>query len=209
MDVSMLRDGVRSSPSYICCISRDAYVRGMASVKQPLPLAFPLIHNPQRLVIPHCRARSYLLPSQRLCIEREFIYTIVGHDSRPFSRRSSVPEAGGQGRTAQARAASSRLDRRRGKFWGVGQGTSLDSLCSGLSVRPITRTHRRRKSVLHQLCILLPHYIQVTMGIDILDLIESKGGKPELVKESQRRRNASVELVDECIGLYEAWVKGE
>merc|ERR1712225_222970 len=45
------------------------------------------------------------------------------------------------------------------------------------------------------------------MGIDILDLIEAKGGKPELVRESQRRRNASVELVDECISLYEQWVK--
>ncbi|KAK9898092.1 serine-tRNA ligase [Cystobasidium minutum MCA 4210] len=45
------------------------------------------------------------------------------------------------------------------------------------------------------------------MGIDILDLIDSKGGNSEAVRESQRRRNASVELVDECIGMYQAWVK--
>jgi seryl-tRNA synthetase len=45
------------------------------------------------------------------------------------------------------------------------------------------------------------------MGIDVLDLIDKKGGNAEAVRESQRRRFASVELVDECIGQYEAWVK--
>jgi seryl-tRNA synthetase len=47
------------------------------------------------------------------------------------------------------------------------------------------------------------------MGVDILDLIDSKGGNSEAVRESQRRRNASVELVDECIEMYGAWVKSE
>lgn len=45
------------------------------------------------------------------------------------------------------------------------------------------------------------------MGIDILDLIDARGGDAEAVRESQRRRNASVELVDECIGMYEARTK--
>jgi seryl-tRNA synthetase len=45
------------------------------------------------------------------------------------------------------------------------------------------------------------------MGIDYLDLIDSRGGNAEAVRESQRRRNDSVELVDECIGMYEAWNK--
>lgn len=45
------------------------------------------------------------------------------------------------------------------------------------------------------------------MGIDYLDLIDGRGGNAEAVRESQRRRNDSVELVDECIGMYEAWNK--
>lgn len=34
-----------------------------------------------------------------------------------------------------------------------------------------------------------------------------KGGNPELIRESQRRRNASVELVDEIIALDQQWIK--
>ena len=33
-----------------------------------------------------------------------------------------------------------------------------------------------------------------------------KGGKPEVVRESQRKRFASVELVDEVLSLYKHWV---
>ncbi|KAG8990170.1 Cytosolic seryl-tRNA synthetase, partial [Tulasnella sp. 427] len=47
------------------------------------------------------------------------------------------------------------------------------------------------------------------MTIDILDLITEKGGNPETVKESQRKRGESVELVDEVIEMYQAWVKSE
>ncbi|EPE34040.1 Class II aaRS and biotin synthetase [Glarea lozoyensis ATCC 20868] len=39
--------------------------------------------------------------------------------------------------------------------------------------------------------------------LDIFDFIVEKGGNPELIKESQRRRNAPVEAVDEVIALYE------
>lgn len=39
--------------------------------------------------------------------------------------------------------------------------------------------------------------------LDIADLITERGGDPKKVKESQRRRFASEELVDEVIGLYE------
>lgn len=45
------------------------------------------------------------------------------------------------------------------------------------------------------------------MGIDVLELIDKKGGNSEAVRESQRRRFANVELVDDCIGQYDAWVK--
>ena len=45
------------------------------------------------------------------------------------------------------------------------------------------------------------------MGIDVLDLIDKKDGNSEAVRESQRRRFANVELVNECIGQYDAWVK--
>lgn len=41
------------------------------------------------------------------------------------------------------------------------------------------------------------------MGLDIFDFIKEKGGDPERIRESQRRRNASVEAVDEVIALYE------
>ena len=41
--------------------------------------------------------------------------------------------------------------------------------------------------------------------IDINLLREEKGGNPEIVRESQRRRHASVELVDEVIELDRQW----
>lgn len=41
------------------------------------------------------------------------------------------------------------------------------------------------------------------MGLDVIDFIKEKGGDPERIRESQRRRNASVEAVDEVIALYE------
>ena len=39
--------------------------------------------------------------------------------------------------------------------------------------------------------------------LDVLDFIVDKGGNPEKIKESQRRRSAPVEVVDEVIALYE------
>ena len=41
------------------------------------------------------------------------------------------------------------------------------------------------------------------MGLDILDFVAEKGGDPQKIKESQRRRFASEEVVDEVIALYE------
>lgn len=43
--------------------------------------------------------------------------------------------------------------------------------------------------------------------IDLLLLQADKGGEPEAVRESQRRRGGSVELVDEVIGQYRIWTK--
>jgi len=43
------------------------------------------------------------------------------------------------------------------------------------------------------------------MPLDINLLRTDRGGNPELVKESQRRRNASVELVDEIIAMDADW----
>ena len=39
--------------------------------------------------------------------------------------------------------------------------------------------------------------------LDVLDFVVEKGGNPELIRESQRRRYAPVEVVDEVIALYE------
>ena len=43
--------------------------------------------------------------------------------------------------------------------------------------------------------------------LDINLFREEKGGNPELVRESQRKRCASVELVDKVIALDKEWVK--
>lgn len=37
--------------------------------------------------------------------------------------------------------------------------------------------------------------------------IKDKGGDPEVIRESQRKRGHSVEVVDEVIAMYEEWVK--
>ena len=44
--------------------------------------------------------------------------------------------------------------------------------------------------------------------LDILSFIEEKGGNPELIRESQRRRHAPVEAVDQVISLYDGWRRG-
>lgn len=41
--------------------------------------------------------------------------------------------------------------------------------------------------------------------LDIQLLLEDKGGNPEIIRESQRRRGANVEIVDEIIALYKEW----
>ncbi|KDQ56895.1 hypothetical protein JAAARDRAFT_158131 [Jaapia argillacea MUCL 33604] len=45
------------------------------------------------------------------------------------------------------------------------------------------------------------------MTLDVLQFIESKGGNPAEIRESQRKRGLSVELVDEVIQMYAEWVK--
>ena len=39
--------------------------------------------------------------------------------------------------------------------------------------------------------------------LDVSDFIEEKGGDPKRIRESQRRRYAPEEVVDEVIALYE------
>ena len=39
--------------------------------------------------------------------------------------------------------------------------------------------------------------------LDVSDFIEEKGGDPKKIRESQRRRYAPEEAVDEVIALYE------
>ena len=43
--------------------------------------------------------------------------------------------------------------------------------------------------------------------LDINQFIEEKGGNPELIRQSQKARSASVEIVDEIIADYKDWVK--
>ncbi|KAF8065167.1 hypothetical protein FPV67DRAFT_1501628, partial [Lyophyllum atratum] len=45
------------------------------------------------------------------------------------------------------------------------------------------------------------------MTLDITSFIDSKGGNAEEIRESQRKRGHSVDLVDEIIQMYSDWVK--
>ena len=47
------------------------------------------------------------------------------------------------------------------------------------------------------------------MTLDILSFIDSKGGNSAEIKESQKKRGLSVELVDEIIQMYADWVKSK
>ncbi|KAF7319493.1 Serine-tRNA ligase [Mycena chlorophos] len=45
------------------------------------------------------------------------------------------------------------------------------------------------------------------MTLDVLHFIDAKGGNAEEIRESQRKRGHSVELVDEVVQMYQDWVK--
>jgi seryl-tRNA synthetase len=45
------------------------------------------------------------------------------------------------------------------------------------------------------------------MTLDVTSFIDEKGGNAQEVRESQKKRYASVELVDEVIQMYKDWVK--
>ncbi|KAI0705334.1 serine-tRNA ligase [Earliella scabrosa] len=47
------------------------------------------------------------------------------------------------------------------------------------------------------------------MTLDVLHFIDNKGGNAEEIRESQRKRGLSVEIVDEVIQMYADWVKLE
>jgi hypothetical protein len=45
------------------------------------------------------------------------------------------------------------------------------------------------------------------MTLDVTSFIDNKGGNAEEIRESQRKRGESVELVDQVIEMYSEWVK--
>ena len=45
------------------------------------------------------------------------------------------------------------------------------------------------------------------MTLDVLHFIDAKGGNAEEIRESQRKRGLSVELVDEVVQMYADWIK--
>ena len=49
--------------------------------------------------------------------------------------------------------------------------------------------------------------ITSNMTLDLTQFIDSKGGNADEIRESQRKRGHSVELVDEVIQMYADWVK--
>jgi seryl-tRNA synthetase len=47
------------------------------------------------------------------------------------------------------------------------------------------------------------------MTLDVHMFIKEKGGDPDAIRESEKKRYHSIEIVDEVIALYEEWVKRE
>jgi len=45
------------------------------------------------------------------------------------------------------------------------------------------------------------------MTLDVLSFLADKGGDPAAIKESQRKRGLSEEIVDEVVALYNEWIK--
>lgn len=45
------------------------------------------------------------------------------------------------------------------------------------------------------------------MTLDVLHFIDNKGGNAQEIRESQKKRGLSVEVVDEVIQMYADWVK--
>lgn len=60
----------------------------------------------------------------------------------------------------------------------------------------------------HGRCVLTVALVpSIEMTLDVLHFIDNKGGNAEEIRESQRKRGLSVELVDEVIEMYTDWVK--
>lgn len=47
------------------------------------------------------------------------------------------------------------------------------------------------------------------MTLDVLHFIDNKGGNSEEIRESQKKRGLSTDIVDEVKDLYAAWIKSE
>ena len=45
------------------------------------------------------------------------------------------------------------------------------------------------------------------MTLDALLFIDTKGGNAESIRESQRKRGLSAEIVNEVVAMYDEWVK--
>ncbi|KAH7103809.1 serine-tRNA ligase [Auriculariales sp. MPI-PUGE-AT-0066] len=45
------------------------------------------------------------------------------------------------------------------------------------------------------------------MTLDVLDFLADKGGNPDAIKESQRKRGLPEDIVDEVIAMYNEWIK--
>lgn len=45
------------------------------------------------------------------------------------------------------------------------------------------------------------------MTLDVLLFIDKKGGNAESIRESQRKRGLSTEIIDEVVAMYDEWVK--
>jgi hypothetical protein len=69
------------------------------------------------------------------------------------------------------------------------------------------RCHGRSDSLLVSCHAHTHGNLCAAMTLDVLHFIDAKGGNAEEIRESQRKRGLSVELVDEVISMYNEWVK--
>ena len=83
----------------------------------------------------------------------------------------------------------------------VSESTAIINKAEQHSLNLLTQ-RQQRSNTLFSTLLTGPYQINNIM-LDIADFIVEKGGNPQKIKESQKRRYASEEVVDQVIALYE------
>ena len=81
--------------------------------------------------------------------------------------------------------------------------SSCDRTLLGVTLRPFRALHAQILRHTHKPLHTENTLDKVVKMLDVIDFIAERGGNPEKIRESQRRRHAPVEIVDEIIALWE------